>query len=463
MSANRAASPVLDQSGQRLYRAVWRWHFYAGLYVVPFLLMLAITGLFMMIYSDRSNELGWVGNISPAGPALPVSEQARAALAAVPGGTLVTYVAPQADNRPAFFEVKQGEVTQAVAIDPSRATVLANNDESRTARALAEKIHGTLLIGDVGDRLIEVAASLSIVLIVTGVYLWWPRGRMTFARALLPDLSLKGRAFWKELHKTIGIVIAAVLLLFMLSGLAWTGIWGDRYVKPWSAFPASKWDNVPLSDETHASMNHAGMHEVPWALEATPLPASGSSAGSAGVALPVTIDSVAAWAAANGFAGQYKLSLPGGPTGVFTVAYDGRNQDSALPSSDRYVHIDQYTGKVLADVRYADYSFVGKLMAWGVALHKGMAGPINFAFNLVYLAGVIALCVSGIAMWWKRRPAGSFGAPRYPADFRLTAGVVVIAIVLGALFPLGGIAILVFAVIDALLPRRFKEIGYRSA
>ena len=27
-----------------LYGAVWRWHFYAGLFVVPFLLMLAVTG-----------------------------------------------------------------------------------------------------------------------------------------------------------------------------------------------------------------------------------------------------------------------------------------------------------------------------------------------------------------------------------------------------------------------------------
>ncbi|HUO68329.1 MAG TPA: PepSY domain-containing protein, partial [Gammaproteobacteria bacterium] len=27
-----------------LYRAVWRWHFYAGLLVLPFLSLLAVTG-----------------------------------------------------------------------------------------------------------------------------------------------------------------------------------------------------------------------------------------------------------------------------------------------------------------------------------------------------------------------------------------------------------------------------------
>ena len=27
-----------------LYRTVWRWHFYAGLFVVPFILLLSLTG-----------------------------------------------------------------------------------------------------------------------------------------------------------------------------------------------------------------------------------------------------------------------------------------------------------------------------------------------------------------------------------------------------------------------------------
>ena len=27
------------------YFAAWRWHFYAGLFVIPFLVMLAVTGL----------------------------------------------------------------------------------------------------------------------------------------------------------------------------------------------------------------------------------------------------------------------------------------------------------------------------------------------------------------------------------------------------------------------------------
>lgn len=73
------------------------------------------------------------------------------------------------------------------------------------------------------------------------------------------------------------------------------------------------------------------------------------------------------------------------------------------------------------------------------------------------------LCVSGLAMWWRRRPSGQLGAPLYQPDFRLTAGVAVIAVVLGIVFPMGGIAIIAFAVIDFLLPKRWKEAGARTA
>ena len=31
-------------SGARWYNAVWRWHFYAGAFCVPFVLWLALTG-----------------------------------------------------------------------------------------------------------------------------------------------------------------------------------------------------------------------------------------------------------------------------------------------------------------------------------------------------------------------------------------------------------------------------------
>jgi uncharacterized iron-regulated membrane protein len=44
----------------------------------------------------------------------------------------------------------------------------------------------------------------------------------------------------------------------------------------------------------------------------------------------------------------------------------------------------------------------------------------------------------------------------------LTLGVAAIAIALGVAFPMGGLAILIFAVIDFLLPRGLKEAGLQN-
>jgi uncharacterized iron-regulated membrane protein len=67
------------------------------------------------------------------------------------------------------------------------------------------------------------------------------------------------------------------------------------------------------------------------------------------------------------------------------------------------------------------------------------------------------MCVSGVVMWWKRRPAGALGAPLYPSDYRIPRGILAIGLGVSLAFPLTGIAILAFAVIDFLLPKRMKQ------
>ena len=185
-----------------LYSAAWRWHFYAGLYVLPFLTMLAVTGLIMLwtsVLSGRDGE--WIA-VQPQGEALAVSAQADAALAAVPGSELVGYIAPRSDALAAIFKLKTADDTVMVAVDPYRGQVLEQFPRRQGLYDLADEIHGTLLLGDLGDRLIEVAASLAMVLIATGLYMWWPRGTGVKA-ALVPNVRAKGRAFLKSLHGTI--------------------------------------------------------------------------------------------------------------------------------------------------------------------------------------------------------------------------------------------------------------------
>jgi hypothetical protein len=47
-SVDYAKEPTVKHEASRaqsLYRAVWRWHFYAGIVFAPFVILLAITGI----------------------------------------------------------------------------------------------------------------------------------------------------------------------------------------------------------------------------------------------------------------------------------------------------------------------------------------------------------------------------------------------------------------------------------
>jgi uncharacterized iron-regulated membrane protein len=83
------------------YRAAWRWHFYAGLFVVPFLMILAVTGMMMMFigYIDGRDGEKITVSVPQNGQMLSVSEQASQALKQHPNGVVVEWLKGRADKQ----------------------------------------------------------------------------------------------------------------------------------------------------------------------------------------------------------------------------------------------------------------------------------------------------------------------------------------------------------------------------
>ena len=443
---------------RRFYLAAWRWHFYAGLFVVPFLLVLAVTGMMMMYigYFDGRDGDRFFVSVPASGEALAISAQAETAASAVPGSQVVEWIRPPVADRAGVFRLQlEDGANKMVAIDPYTGSVIDIWSRRVGWYDFADNVHGELLLGTTGDRMIEIAAGFGIVLIITGLYLWWPRGT-SLASALVPQLNGKGRAFWKQLHASVGLYVSAFLLLFLLSGMSWTGVWGGKLMQAWSTFPAEKWDNVPLSDETHAAMNHGSIEDVPWALEQTPLPLSGSDLGTSGTLKdePVTIDSIYRLAERIGFSERFRVSWPRGESGVWTINQDTMSADATDPFADRTVHVDRFTGHVLANVGFEDYSLAGKTMAVSIPLHMGLVTVWNLILNTIVCLMVIGLCVSGVVMWWLRRPSGSSArlfAPQVPAGLPHWRNAMLIMLALSLFFPLVGLTLVTVLLADVLV------------
>lgn len=233
---SRAAAPSTAVDARKYYFIAWRWHFYAGLYVIPFLCMLAITGLTMLWISWGAGLGAERMAVTPQGGTMAISALEAAAEAAVPGGRATQYVEPLADNRVAAFAVATDAGTTGVAIDPYSGTVMKTFPWRAGWYDFATDIHGTLLLGSFGDRMIEIAASLAIIMIATGLYLHWPRNGSGWRAALVPQLSLRKRALWKSIHGVTGMWISLILLVFLLSGLSWAGIWARRWCRRGTRF-----------------------------------------------------------------------------------------------------------------------------------------------------------------------------------------------------------------------------------
>ncbi|WP_174298896.1 PepSY-associated TM helix domain-containing protein, partial [Sphingomonas bacterium] len=210
------------------YNAVWRWHFYAGVFCVPFVVWLALTG---SIYLWRPQIEAWLDRpydrLATAGSPASPDAQVAAALRAVPGSTLHDYILPEAPDRAVRILVTRRGVDSRVYVNPRSLAVLGVATEEKRPLRVILHLHGELLAGRVGSYLVEVAACWAIVMLLTGLYLWWPRGRRGWAGVLYPRLGGGGRLFWRDIHATAGIWVSLAALGLILTGLPWAEGWGN--------------------------------------------------------------------------------------------------------------------------------------------------------------------------------------------------------------------------------------------
>ena len=445
----------MSQPTPSFYNLAWRWHFYAGLFVAPFMILLALTGI-IYLFKPQLDPLMYdhLLNVSPGHHRLSADTQLQRVQATYPQGHISQYLPPINPERSGQFVIHDGGRELNVFINPYNGEVLGEQDAKLNLQAVARALHGELMIGTLGDRLIELAAGWGVVLVISGLYLWWPRGQSA-AGILWPRLSRRGRVLWRDLHAVTGFWGAALLLFMLLSGMTWTGFWGKQYAELWNQFPAAMWMNVPASDLEARTLNTATRQTVPWAMENTPMPTSGAHAEhmahaghSAGPAAPgVTLQQVFETATARKVEPGYSITLPTTAEGVFTIAVFADD-----PRNDATLHVDQYTGEVLADVRWQHYPTVARVTEMGVMLHEGkMFGSLNQIAILLVCLMILLSSISGLVIWWKRRPQGRWGVPPLRHELPTWKTGVLIMLALAIVFPLVGASLIAVWALDRLL------------
>lgn len=227
-----STKPQLKEASRAksIYFMTWRWHFYAGLFVIPFMLMLSVTGL-VMLFDDEIELARYETTLKvvPQEHKVPVSIQLESVKQAYPDFSVTQFVPAKTAHLANRFSIKAEDGRSLVAaVDPYTGEVQGTIDRSDSVYELMNNIHGTLLIGEFGDRLIEISASLGILLLVSGLYLWLPRDNASRAGFLKIRIAQGSRILLRDVHANLGGVLSLVLLFFLISGLSWAGIWGGK-------------------------------------------------------------------------------------------------------------------------------------------------------------------------------------------------------------------------------------------
>lgn len=433
------------------YRAVWRWHFYAGLISVPLILVLAFSGAVYLFKPQIEAALDrpYQGLAEPA-RLLPADQLMAAAEQAMPGTVIKSYIVPRTEGDAAQLLMAQGEKTTRLYIHPALGTEMARQDDASRPMEMVKTIHGELLAGTTGAILVELAASWGFVMLATGLYLWWPRRAASWKGIFWPRLFLNGRPYWRDIHATTGFWISGFALILLATSLPWTGIWGDAFKAVRSHFTEAE------ADWPNGANAHAGHHMA--ARPAADMGGNGWRQAPAEPRLtntPVTLQQVIDQIRPMSLAWPVEITPPTARTPEWTVR--SMAQDRTVRVTLRY---DAMNGMLLGREDFADKPVVDRVVGVGVALHEGqLFGLANQLLGLLTALGLMLLSASAFLLWRRRRPVGTLGAPEPEAAARLPRGLVALLALLAALLPLLAASLIATALFDRLLLPRLPKLG----
>jgi uncharacterized iron-regulated membrane protein len=419
-----------------LYRTIWRWHFYAGLFVMPFILILSLTGAVFLFKPqiDRWEERAFRGLSTRV--AVSPNAQLDAAMAAFPGATFSSYRLPVAPGDAALLHLGLSDGSMRDVFVSPDGKVIGSLDPDWRIIEIMSSIHGSLLLGKVGRWMVELAASWAIVMILSGLYLWWPSGGR-LAGVVWPRLSLGKRAFWRDIHAVTGFWVSSFALVLLVSGLPWASVWGDAFKVARTELGLMQGKQDWKTGGAHAEHDHNAMMTMDKAnVPLANLSLIVGKARAENLEFPVVIS-------------------PPSEKMEWSVKSNTQNRPNRVT-----ITYDMATGTQLDRQDFASRHVIDRVVGYGIAWHEGaLLGWFNVAAGLFTAVALTTLMVSGFIMWRRRRPEAVLGAPPLPHVPARIGGVVAILLLLAAILPLLAASLILLWLVERMIFPSFPGIS----
>jgi uncharacterized iron-regulated membrane protein len=309
-----------------------------------------------------------------------------------------------------------------VFVNPYTGIVLGSLSPPQWLPGFTRALHGGWPLGKPGSWLLELGDGWALVMIFTGLYLWWPRGRGV--RALWPRLRAGKRVLFRDLHSCVAVWFAVVFVFFLISALPWTAFWGGTLLE---AVQSATGQSSPAG----FSPGGASISQFAQAIQ--------------------PVERAVAAARATGVRGTLDVRLAPWPQAPLFIT-----NTHVLPSQDRTLLADASNGAIRGDFRNTDLPVIPRFVALGVHVHQADFGAANVWLNTAFALSLIWLSVTGVLSWWNRRPQGHL-APPPKVRTAVPRTVLVVGVVMCVLLPLLGLSVLVILLIDLALGSRLQR------
>ncbi|WP_106792222.1 PepSY domain-containing protein [Aquimarina sp. Aq78] len=397
------------KKNKKLNQWLWKWHFIAGLISLPFIIVLSITGGIYLFKADyEASKQKHIKEVVVQGAPISLQEQWEIANKNVikkPNTMVLTSTANQATE---FISGRFGGKS-SVYVNPYSGDISGEIITRDTDMFKIRKLHGELLMGTFGTKIVELIASWMVVLILTGLYVWWPERGRKIKGVFIPRTNQGKRTFYRDIHAITGFWVSGLLLLILAGGFPWTDVFGDNFKQLQkitnTGYPAT-WKGHQLQSNDKGDA--------------------------------LTLDQMAAKAEALDLPGTVLVHFPKGPKSIFSVS----NLNPSDLNTQKKIHFDQYSGRQILSNNWDDVGILMRGRMWVMAFHQGEFGAWSWWLMLLTAIALTIMSISALISYIMRKRKGDWGVPKVPVTFKIGYGVIVLIGILAIVFPLFGISLI---------------------
>lgn len=214
---------------RRLFR---KFHLWVS---VPFGIVITITCFTgaLLVFEKEITALcvGDITVVTPVGEPLPVSVIADKVDATLPADVDVKGVVVSSSPDEAYRVNLSKPKKAAVYVNQYTGEVIGKDERLPFFRTVF-RLHRWLMDSNPGEgkvfwgKMIVGASTLAfVVILLTGLVIWWPRNRKMLGNRLQIALKKGKNRFWYDLHVAGGFYALLLLLVMALTGLTWSFEW----------------------------------------------------------------------------------------------------------------------------------------------------------------------------------------------------------------------------------------------